>query len=199
MAGLAIVAATVVGCGTDDGDDPVASDPTSSTTSSPSPSVSISPSASVSPSASETVSADPVPSPIINKAVKAAIADGFPALIPAGVPDGWTVLRAAYGAKGGGGWTIALADPNGAPVTLVQSTADVDAMVAQLVAGAQETGKVNLSGTGKWVTYSGAGGAALAKALSGTAVVITGPDQDTLVTLAEQLLTAEDAGNGDGG
>ena len=82
--------------------------------------------------------ARPGPSPIINKAVKAAIAAGFPALIPAGVPDGWTVLRAAYGAKGGGGWTIALTDPNGAPVTLVQSTADVDAMVAQLVAGAQE-------------------------------------------------------------
>jgi cytoskeletal protein RodZ len=199
MAGLAIVAATVVACGTDDGDDPVASDPTTSSSSPASPSVSDSPSTSESPSASETISDDPVPSPIINKAVRAAIADGFPALIPAGVPAGWTVLRAAYGAKGGGGWTIALTDPNGAPVTLVQSTADVDAMVAQLVAGAQETGKVNLSGTGKWVTYAGAGGAALAKALSGTAVVITGPDQDTLVTLAEQLLTAEDAGNGDGG
>ena len=202
MAGLAIMAVTAVGCGTDDGDDPTATDPTTSSSSpaSPSPSASDSASVSTSPSASATTpSGDPVPSPIINKAVKAAIADGFPALIPAGVPDGWTVLRAAYGAKGGGGWTIALTDPNGTPVTLVQSTADVDAMVAQLVAGAQQTGKVTLSGTGKWVTYSAASGAALAKALSGTAVVITGPDQDTLVTLAEQLLTAEDAGNGDGG
>ena len=200
MAGLAIIAATVVACGSEDGDDPIASDPTSSSpSSSSSPSASDSPSASPSPT-SEAPSGDPVPSPIINKAVKAAIADGFPALIPAGVPAGWTVLRAAYGAKGGGGWTIALTDPNGAPVTLVQSTADVEAMVAQLVAGAQESGKVNLSGTGKWVTYTtGAGTAALAKALSGTAAVITGPDQDTLVTLASELLTAEDAGNGDGG
>jgi hypothetical protein len=199
MAGLAIVAVAMAACGTDDGDDPVASDPTSSSSSTPSPSAPDSASASASPSASETLSPDPVPSPIINKAVKAAIADGFPALIPAGVPAGWTVLRAAYGAKDGGGWTIALTDPNGAPVTLVQSTADVDAMVAQLVAGAQEAGKVNLSGTGKWAAYTGTGSAALAKALSGTSAVITGPDQDTLVTLASELLTAEDAGDSDGG
>ncbi len=58
-----------------------------------------------------------MPSPIINKAVKAAIADGFPALVPAGVPAGWTVLSAAYAPKGGGTWTIELTDPNGAPVT----------------------------------------------------------------------------------
>jgi hypothetical protein len=202
MAGLALVAVTAVACGSEDGDDPVASDPTSSSSSSPSspsPSASASPNESTSSSAGETLSPDPVPSPIINKAVKAAIADGFPALIPAGVPAGWTVLRAAYGAKGGGGWTIALTDPNGAPVTLVQSTADVDAMVAQLVAGVEESGKVNLSGTGKWTVYTGSGTAALAKALSGTAAVIMGPDQDTLVTLASELLTAEDAGSGDGG
>jgi hypothetical protein len=199
VAGLAIVAATAVACGDDEGDDPVASDPTSSSTSSPSPSTSETATESASPTASEAPSGDPVPSPIINKAVKAAIRDQFPALIPAGVPAGWTVLRAAYGPKDGGGWTIALTDPNGAPVTLVQSTADVDAMVAQLVGGAQEAGKVNLSGTGRWDAYTGTGTAALAKALSGTAVVITGPDQDTLVTLAEELLTAEDAGTGDGG
>ncbi len=199
MAGLALVAATVAACGSDDGDDPTASDPTTASTSSAPPSDTASVSGSPSASDSPTVSGDPVPSPVINKAVKAAIADDFPALVPAGVPEGWTVLRAAYGAKGGGGWTIALTDPNGAPVTLVQSTADVDAMVAQLVAGAQEAGKVKLSGTGTWAAYTGTGTAALAKALAGTSAVITGPDQDTLVTLGEQLLTAEDAGSGDGG
>ena len=41
--------------------------------------------------------------------------------------------------------------------------------------------------------------AALAKELADTAAVVIGPDQDTVVTLAEELLTAEDAGNGDGG
>ena len=205
IAGLALVAATGAACGSDDGDDPVASDPSSSSSSSSSssPSASDSPSAteSASASASPTDNGDPVPSPIINQAVKDAIADGYPALVPSGVPAGWTVLRAAYGAKDGGGWTIALTDPTGAPVTLVQSTADVDAMVAQLVPSAQAAGKVDLSayGTGKWKAYTGAGTAALAKSLSGTAAVIIGPDQDTVVTLAQQLLTAEDAGNGDGG
>ena len=203
MAGLALVAVTAVACGSDDGDgdDTAADDPTAS--SAPSTSTSPSDTATASPSASDspTDNGDPVPSPIINKAVKAAIAAGFPALVPAGVPEGWTVLRAAYGDKDGGGWTIALTDPNGAPVTLVQSTADLDAMVAQLVPGAQEAGKVDLSdyGTGKWRAFSGTGTAALAKSLADTSAVLIGPDQDTLVTLAQELLTAEDAGNGDGG
>ena len=199
MAGLALVAVTAVACGDDTGDDDPSATDSSTSTASTSPSTSDSPSESSSPTATETSSDDPVPSPIINKAVKAAIADGFPALVPAGVPAGWTVLRAAYGPKDGGGWTIALTDPNGAPVTLVQSTADVDAMVAQLVAGAEDAGKVNLSGTGKWSAYTGTGTAALAKALSGTSAVIIGPDQDTVVTLAGELLTAEDAGSDDGG
>ena len=201
MAGLALVAATAVACGSDDGDgdDTAADDPTSSSAAS----TSTSPSDTASPSASDspTDSGDPVPSPVINKAVKAAIAAGFPALVPAGVPAGWTVLRAAYGDKDGGGWTIALTDPNGAPVTLVQSTADLDAMVAQLVPGAQNAGKVDLSdyGTGKWGAYTGTGTAALSKSLADTSAVLIGPDQDTLVTLAQELLTAEDAGNGNGG
>jgi hypothetical protein len=40
---------------------------------------------------------------------------------------------------------------------------------------------------------------ALGKELSGTSAVIVGPDRDTLVTFAQELLTAEDAGSGDGG
>jgi hypothetical protein len=39
----------------------------------------------------------------------------------------------------------------------------------------------------------------VAKELSDTAAVVIGPDQDTVVTLAQELLTAEDAGNVDGG
>jgi hypothetical protein len=202
IAGLALAAVTATGCGSDDGDDTTASDPsTSSAPASPSPSDS--PTASASPSASDapTDTGDPVPSPIIDKAVKDAIADGFPALVPAGVPSGWTVLRAAYGAQDGGGWTIAFTDPGGAPVTLVQSTADLDAMVAQLFANAEPDGKVDLSdyGTGKWNAYTSPGGAALAKSLADTSAVIIGPDQDTLVTLAQELLTAEDSGSGDDG
>jgi hypothetical protein len=140
-----------------------------------------------------------VPSPIINKAVKPAIRDGFPALIPAGVPAGWTVLSAAYDPHGGGVWTIDLTDPDGAPVTLMQSTASAADLVARLLPDGQPAGTVKLSGTGKWDAYTGTGAAGLAKDLAGTGAVVVGPDQDSAAALAEQLLTAEDAGNDDGG
>ena len=203
MAGLALVAVTAVACGSDDGDDATADDPTPSSTTSATASPSGSASASDSPSTSgsPTDSVDPVPSPIINKAVKAAIADGFPALVPAGVPEGWTVTKATYSPKGGGMWWIYLTDPNGADVTLAQSTKTTDGIVKQYLPDAQPAGTVDLSnfGTGTWDAYTGARAAAVAKQLSDTAVVVVGPDQDTVVTLAEELLTAEDAGNVDGG
>lgn len=200
MAGLALVAVTVVACGSDDGDDTTASDP--GTSSAPtSPSASESAAASDSPSASEspTDNGDPVPSPIINKAVKAAIADGFPALVPAGVPAGWTVVKATYSPKGGGSWRIELTDPNGAPATLMQSTASAADLVARLLPDGQPTGPVKLSGTGTWDTYTGAGAAAVAKDLSNTGAVVVGADQEAAIELADQLLTAEDAGNVNGG
>ncbi len=203
MAGLALVASTVVACGSDDGDDNTADDPTASATSDTSTSASATASASDSPSASSspTDSGDPVPSPIINKAVKAAIADGFPALVPAGVPEGWTVVKATYSPKRGGLWRIELTDPNGANVTLVHSTSSAVEIVEQNLPDAQPAGTVDLSnyGTGKWDAYSGTSTAALAKELSDTAAVVVGPDQDTVVILAQELLTAEDAGTGDGG
>jgi len=142
-----------------------------------------------------------VPSPIINKAVKAAMADGFPALVPAGVPAGWTVTKATYSPKRGGMWWIHLTDPNGADVTLAQSNKTADGIVKQYLPDAQPAGTVELSnyGTGTWAAYTGTNAAAVAKELSDTAAVVVGPDQDTVVILAEELLTAEDAGTGDGG
>jgi hypothetical protein len=200
VAGLALVAVTVVGCGDEDGDSPSASDPAAS--GSTSPSVSDSPSATESSSPSPTpTNGDPVPSPIINKAVKAAIQDDFPALVPSGVPAGWTVTKATYSPKRGGQWWIYLTDPKGADVTLAQSQKPVGALVNQYFPGAQPAGDVDLgdNGTGTWTAYTGAEAAALAKALSGTSAVVVGPDQDTVLTFASELLTAEDAGNSDGG
>ena len=201
MAGLALLALTAVACGSDDGDGATASDTSTSSTASTSSSPSADPSGSGSPSATDTSSGDPVPSPLINKAVKAAIKDDFPALVPAGVPSGWTVTDAAYSPKGGGTWHIGFTDPNGAPVTLEQSTQPAETLVAQYLPDAQPAGKVDLSdyGTGKWAAYTGSSGAAIAKSLSGTSAVVVGPDQDTVVTLAQELLTAEDSGMSDGG
>ncbi len=203
MAGLALVAVTVVACGSDDGDDTTADDPTASSTPSTSTPPSDTASTSDSPSASDspTDNGDPVPSPIINKAVKPAIADGFPALVPAGVPAGWTVTKATYSPKRGGMWWIYLTDPNGAEVKLAQSTKSTQGLVSQYLPDAEPTGTVDLSdyGTGTWDAYAGTSETAVAKELSDTAAVVIGPDEETVVTLAQELLTAEDAGSGDGG
>jgi hypothetical protein len=199
MAGLALAAVTAVACGSDDGNDVAADDPSATSTTSAAPSASETPSGSASPSASETTSPDPVPSPIINKAVKAAIKDHFPALIPAGVPIGWTVLSAAYEPTGGGVWTIELTDPNGAPVTVMQSTASAADLMARLLPDGQPGGQVKISGTGKWTAYTGTAAAGLAKDLSDTGAVVVGPDLNSASDLAHELLTAEDAGNGNGG
>ena len=184
MAGLALVAVTAVACGDDAGDDTTASDPSTSSAAA-SPSVSESPTASDTslPASPTPGSGDPVPSPIINKAVKAALADDFPALVPAGVPAGWTVNKATYSPKHGGSWRIELTDPNGAAVTLVQSTSSAIEIVEQNLPDAQPAGTVDLSdfGTGTWDAYSGTSAAALAKELSGTAAVVVGLRQDTVV------------------
>jgi Protein of unknown function (DUF4245) len=200
IAGLALAAVTLVACGDDSSDDTTASDHTTPTSTSSSPTTAVSPTASDSPSASESsATGDPVASPIINKAVKDAIRADFPALVPSGVPAGWTVVSAAYAGHGGGVWQVALTDPDGAPVTLMQSTAASADLAARLLPGAKASGAVKLSGTGKWTTYAGTSGAALGKDLSGTGAVVVGPDAATVKALADQLLTAEDSGSSDGG
>jgi len=201
VAGLALIAVTVVACGDEDGTD-AGSDPGTTTATASSPTVSETPPASDTSSPSATTdTGDPVPSPIIDKAVKDAIQADFPALVPAGVPTGWTVTKATYSSKRGGQWWIYLEDENGAQVTLYQSKKPVGAIVHQYLAGAQPAGEVDLSdyGTGTWSAYTGTDAVGLAKGLSGTAAVVVGPDQDTVLVLAQQLLTAEDAGTGDGG
>ena len=184
----------------DSGTDLTADPTTSATSATASPTASASPSEDVpsaSPSESATApSGDPTPSPIINKAVKAAMQDGFPALIPSGVPAGWTVQHAGYSAGSGGAWEITLTTPEGATVSLVQTTASAEELVAQyLGADAQPTGKVDLEmyGTGVWKGYASSTGAGIAKKISKTSALVYGPDQDTVVILAQELLTAEDA------
>jgi hypothetical protein len=199
--GLALVAASALlvaglsACGADSGDDDAtASDPTASTSESSAPgSDSASGTASATDSPSD--SGDPVSSPVIDKAVKGAIDDGFPALVPAGVPAGWTVDSATYKERLGGLWSIELRDGSGQPVHLLQAKATVKELVQQWLASAQATGEVDLgeNGTGRWSVYSGDAGTAIAKKLPSTAAIVTGVDQDTVVELAGQLLTAEDA------
>lgn len=202
---LVVVIVVVVALATrggDDDDTQPAADATTSTasgSSSPSPSASQSPTTSGSPSASASPSdnGDPVASPIIDKAVRAALRNDFPALVPSGVPAGWTVVSAAYAGAGGGRWTIELTDPDGAPVRLVQTTQEIDDLVAEGLGMAMTpSGTVDLGeyGTGKWTVYTGGDETAIVtkKKIAGTSALVVGPDQDTVVALGEQLLTAED-------
>ena len=203
LASLAVstlLVATAAACGDDTGDEPTASDPTTSAATSTSPSGSPTTTDSPTASASPTDSGDPVQSPVITKAVKKALAARFPALVPAGVPAGWTVEQASYQRGKGGTWRIELTAPSGA-VTLVQTAQELDAfLAANLAGGMQQTGTVDLGeyGTGEWQVYTGAGATAIVTQIARTSALVSGPDQDTVVELAEQLLTAEDAGAGTG-
>jgi hypothetical protein len=209
LAGLALAAVTALtagACGSDSGDGDSAATDTSTPTVSTPPTTTESPTESTSPtdapSATDTPSGDPVPSPVVNKAVKAAIAAHFPALIPSGVPEGWTVVSAAYAPRGGGSWQIVLTDASGSPVQLVQSKASVADLVSQsLGADAQSAGKIDLSdyGTGNWSLYLSTSGPGMAKKLAGTSALVFGAEQDSLLEFAQELLTAEDSGDADGG
>ena len=134
---------------------------------------------------------------MIDAAVRDALDADFPALVPSGVPNGWSVVTAAYVAKGGGRWTIVLTDANGDPVTLNQTTATIkDNVREQLGAAAEQTGTVDLGayGTGTWKVFTSGEQVAIATTIArSTSSVVSGLGQDSLVELAQQLLTAEDA------
>jgi hypothetical protein len=199
---LAVIVVTVVVVSGDDdepsagpGSDPTSSSPTSEAPSASEPSTEA-PSDTAVPSA-EPSEAEPTSSPIINAAVRDAIDDGFPALVPSGVPVGWTVVTAAYVAKGGGQWNVVLTDADGNPVTLTQTTAPLQEHVRdQLGNGAQQSGTVDLGayGTGTWKVFTAGDQVGIATTIAKrTSALVAGLGQDSPVELAEQLLTAEDA------
>ena len=99
-----------------------------------------------------------MPSPIINKAVKAAIADDFPALVPAGVPAGWTVAKATYSPQARRLVAHRAHRPERRERHRSSSRrARSASIVEQNLPDAQPAGTVDLSdfGTGKWDAYSG--------------------------------------------
>lgn len=204
LAVLALVGATALGCGTEDGG-ATASDTSSSAapalTESNGASDSSAPSGETEPSGDQDADGDaPASSPVIDEAVEGAIDDDFPALVPASLPDGWSAVDASYTKGDGGLWRVEFT-AGGASVFLVQAGRDLEGLVAEQMPGAQRSGSVNLgaNGTGKWGVFTAGNSTAIAKSLAGTSAVIVAPDQDTAVALADQLLTAEDSGAVDGG
>ena len=151
---------------------------------------------------SETPSAEPTPpvDPGVDIAgpMMTAVEDGFPAFVPAEVPAGWTTTAASY-APGQGPkspvWSLAFVLPDGTTVELTQSELSLrQAVTRYLGTNSAPSGRVDLRrwGTGYWFVYSLADGVGMGKQLPSTSVVISAPSEDAAVTLAKQLLAAED-------
>lgn len=188
---LVILVVIAVVAGRDD--DPLpASDGASPSPTSSSPAVTATPSSSATPSASVDPGVD------ISGPGKDAVRDGFPAFAPAQLPDGWTTTAATYTpGKGGKGpvWTLTFLVPDGGEVVLTQTELTLARAVERYLPGAVGAGRVDLRdyGTGFWRAFDLDAGAGIAKQLPTTSVVVSAPDQETAVTLAQQLLTMEDA------
>lgn len=157
-------------------------------------------STSDSPADEETSQGAPDDEAWLAEAVVAA-KDGYPAFVPAEVPAGWSVDGATYAPDTG--WHMDLTSPSGATVSLDQrSSGKVAGVVTSVLNGAEPAGTVNLRrwGTGTWQAFQSGDGFALGKGLAGTVVVVSGAtDEDEVVEITKQLLTAETAVNvGDG-
>jgi hypothetical protein len=200
LAALAVPAALVLGgCG-DDADD-TATDPGSSSSTSSSPSATPTETGPASPSTtgSTDATADPVPElpQVVVDAVKPALQSGFPALIPSGLPDGWTVEDAQFQADHEL-WTMTLTDDTGATVTLVQVDRPLSELAKQYAGTAKAGEKVDLGPLGSWDTFSGSD-EAIGTTLPTTSVVVYGSDQAHLEALGQTLAAAEDSDIPDAG
>ena len=181
------------------------------TPASESPSASASASASATPDGSETTAsatpeADSSDSPGVSEDWAQAALDassaGLPAMVPAGLPDGWQVESGEF-TTDPDWWHLEVSAPAGT-VAVDQTRADAAALVSQRVGTDAEPGDdVNLSrfGTGVWSAWSSSteSTTGLVYATKDTTVVVTGPDRASVTTLAKRLLTAEDAPIGGGG
>lgn len=187
---------TMVSCGTD------AEDATTADSNPPSASPGESTSTGPRSGPSELASSESAPTttapgmdPVVLAAVEDALGAGFPALVPTDAPADWTFVNCLYNDKFDGNWALDYSDPNGAPVSLVQTAQSPDELVTRLGAGAEKTAQVDLSefGLGTWDLYEGGSQVGLIKRLPSTSALVMASDQATAEALASSLITAEDA------
>jgi hypothetical protein len=127
----------------------------------------------------------------LGAALKKPLKAKFPALIPSEVPPGWTLISADWNA---GLWTLSFTVPGGGTAELFQATGGERQLLNTDLPGAQSAGTVDLKkyGTGTWNAYQGSIGFGITHAFVKTTALVVAADQTTAVTLAQQLLTAED-------
>ena len=172
---------------------PSADDPGSSTSSETSP--------SPSPETAEVVApvdfgTEPRIRERYKRAALRAVDDELITMVPTVLPDGWTTVGGGYTADPQW-WRMEFTAPAGdvvldqLPGTSKQALADADLRPAD---------DVDLSdwGTGTWSAWDHDGATVLAHDLKGSTVVLQGPDLETVRSLAESLLPAEDASDQEG-
>lgn len=195
MTGPALAASLVLlvgACGDQQGDS--AEDPATDTSSDSSASPSASPSAA--PAVDPIDFGDePQVAEGYKKAALTAVDDDLITMVPSALPDGWS-------AAGGytpdpQWWRMELTAPSG-DVVLDQLPGTAAEVLAD--AGLVAADDVDLSafGTGTWSAWDHDGASVLTYDLKGSTVVLQGPDAETVRTLAESLLPAEDAGEQEG-
>jgi hypothetical protein len=188
---IAVVVTIVVRHGDDNSSGPATDASTTSSPTSDSPSDAMSSSDSSSPSTSPTMAPSVLPGVDLDGTLKKALKAKFPALIPSEVPAGWTLTDVSWD---GQLWVLDFAVPGGGTAQVFQIQATEKALVDADLAGAQSDGTVNLKkfGTGTWNAWQGGSEYGLTHKFAKTMALVVAPDKATAVTIAQQLLTAED-------
>lgn len=118
---------------------------------------------------------------------------GLPIVYPPELPKGWKAVDA--GGESDGGWSVDLFTDEDRYVGLFQAHGDVESLVHSYVdENATEGDPVRLDGdlSGRWRTYTDEGGdVAVARTFRDTTVLVVGPGESQVHTLASSL-TAEE-------
>lgn len=134
---------------------------------------------------------EPTISPSYKDAALRAVDDELITMVPTVLPDGWTTVGGGY-SPDPQWWRMEFTAPSGDVVLdqLPGTSADVLAE-----ADVTEAEGVDLTdwGTGTWSAWDHEGASVIAYDLKGSTVVLQGPDVETVRSLAESLLPAEDA------
>lgn len=134
---------------------------------------------------------EPTISPSYKDAALRAVDDELITMVPTVLPDGWTTVGGGY-SPDPQWWRMEFTAPSGDVVLdqLPGTSADVLSE-----ADVTEGEGVDLTdwGTGTWSAWDHEGASVIAYDLKGSTVVLQGPDVQTVRSLAESLLPAEDA------
>jgi hypothetical protein len=130
-------------------------------------------------------------------ALRASSEDELITMVPSVLPDGWTAVGGGYRSDPQW-WRMEFTAPSGDVVLDQLPGTSKDVLAGK--PGLTAVDDVDLSdwGTGAWSAWDHKGATVLAYDLKGSTVVLQGADLETVRTLAESLLPADDAGEQEG-